>query len=219
MKTFRCETCGHIHTGDTPPGQCPVCQAPASCFTEVADEKSVKSDLKGSRTEKNLLAAFAGESQARNKYSYYATIARKEGYLQISNLFSETADNEKEHAKLWFKTLGGIGSTASNLKDAIAGENDEWRDMYPTFAKEARDEGFEAIAQQFERVAAIEKEHEERYKQLLSRLETQTVFVAEDIVIWKCLNCGHIHAGKTAPDGCPTCFHPQSYFERMAKNY
>lgn len=176
--------------------------------------------LKESKTEANLAAAFAGESQARNKYTYYASKAKKEGYNQIADLFLETADNEKEHAKIWFKLLhDGVGTTAENLKDAAAGENYEWTSMYSTFAKEAKEEGFDQIAALFEAVGKIEKEHEERYLTLLSNVEGNTVFQKGDIVIWKCANCGHIHVGTSAPETCPVCNHPQSYFQIQAKNY
>lgn len=177
-------------------------------------------ELKGSKTEENLLAAFAGESEARNKYTYYASKARKEGYVQIANIFEETAANEKEHAKIWFKLLkGGIGTTAENLADAAAGENYEWTDMYVTFAKEAREEGFDEIATLFEGVAAIEKEHEERYKKLLENVEKGLVFSKDGDTIWQCSNCGHICIGKQAPEVCPVCAHPQSYFQVKAENY
>ncbi|MCI8756253.1 MAG: rubrerythrin family protein [Oscillospiraceae bacterium] len=176
--------------------------------------------LKGSKTEANLAAAFAGESQARNKYTYYASKAKKEGYNQIADLFLETADNEKEHAKIWFKLLhDGVGTTAENLKDAAAGENYEWTSMYNTFAKEAQEEGFDQIAALFEAVGKIEKEHEERYLTLLANVEGNSVFQKGDIVIWKCANCGHIHVGTSAPEVCPVCNHPQSYFQIQAKNY
>ena len=177
-------------------------------------------ELKGSKTEENLLAAFAGESEARNKYTYYASKARKEGYVQIANIFEETAANEKEHAKIWFKLLkGGIGTAAENLADAAAGENYEWTDMYATFAKEAREEGFDEIATLFEGVAAIEKEHEERYKKLLENVEKGLVFSKDGDTIWQCSNCGHICIGKQAPEVCPVCAHPQSYFQVKAENY
>ena len=177
-------------------------------------------ELKGSKTEENLLAAFAGESEARNKYTYYASKARKEGYVQIANIFEETAANEKEHAKIWFKLLkGGIGTTAENLADAAAGENYEWTDMYATFAKEAREEGFDEIATLFEGVAAIEKEHEERYKKLLENVEKGLVFSKDGDTIWQCSNCGHICIGKQAPEVCPVCAHPQSYFQVKAEIY
>ena len=177
-------------------------------------------ELKGSKTEENLLAAFAGESEARNKYTYYASKARKEGSVQIANIFEETAANEKEHAKMWFKLLkGGIGTTAENLADAAAGENYEWTDMYATFAKEAREEGFDEIATLFEGVAAIEKEHEERYRKLLENVEKGLVFSKDGDTIWQCSNCGHICIGKQAPEVCPVCAHPQSYFQVKAENY
>ena len=176
-------------------------------------------NIKGTRTEANLMAAFAGESQARNKYTYYASQARKEGYVQIANIFEETAANEKEHAKMWFKLLGGIGNTAANLADAASGENYEWTDMYAQFAKEAREEGFDRIAALFEGVAAIEKEHEERYLKLLENVENGLVFSKDGDTIWKCGNCGHIHIGKEAPKVCPVCAHSQAYFEVKAENY
>lgn len=176
-------------------------------------------ELKGSRTEQNLIAAFAGESEARNKYTYYADKARKDGYMQIANLFEETAANEKEHAKLWFKLLHGIGATEENLKDAAAGEHYEWSDMYATFAKEAREEGFAHIAALFEGVAKIEKTHEERYLKLLENVENGLVFSRDGDIVWVCTNCGHIHIGKTAPQVCPVCAHPQAYFEIKAENY
>lgn len=176
-------------------------------------------DLKGSKTEQNLWTAFAGESQARNKYTYYASKAKKEGYNQIAAIFEETAGNEKEHAKIWFKLLEGIGSTAENLKAAAAGENYEWTDMYATFAKEAHEEGFEDIAFLFEKVGAIEKEHEERYRKLLANVEGNLVFSRDGDCIWQCSNCGHIVVGKQAPEVCPVCAHPQAYFEIKAENY
>ena len=176
-------------------------------------------ELKGSRTEANLLAAFAGESQARNKYTYYASKAKKEGYEQIAALFEATANNEKEHAKMWFKLVHGIGTTAENLADAAAGENYEWTDMYATFAKEAHEEGFVEIAVLFEAVAKIEKEHEERYLKLLANVEGGLVFSREGDMIWQCSNCGHIVVGKQAPELCPVCAHPQAYFEIKAENY
>ncbi|HIY53845.1 MAG TPA: rubrerythrin family protein [Candidatus Agathobaculum merdavium] len=176
-------------------------------------------NLKGSKTEANLQAAFAGESMARNKYTYYASKAKKDGYVQISKIFEETANNEKEHAKIWFKLLEGIGSTAENLKAAAAGENYEWTDMYATFAKEAHEEGFEDIAFLFEQVGKIEKEHEARYLKLLSNVENELVFSRDGDCIWQCSNCGHIVVGKKAPEVCPVCAHPQAYFELKAENY
>ena len=177
-------------------------------------------ELKGSKTEKNLMAAFSGESEARNKYTYYASKAKKDGFVQIAKLFEETASNEKEHAKIWFKLLkDGIGDTAYNLADAAAGENYEWTEMYPTFAKEAREEGFNHIAYLFEEVAKIEKEHEERYRKLLENVEGGLVFSRDEEMIWQCSNCGHIVVGKKAPEVCPVCAHPKAYFEIKADNY
>ena len=177
-------------------------------------------DLKGSKTEANLQTAFAGESQARNKYTYFASQAKKEGYEQIAAIFQETADNEKEHAKMWFKLLnGGIGDTAANLKAAAEGENYEWTDMYDRMAKEAKEEGFNHIAYLFEAVGKIEKEHEERYRKLLANVENGTVFEAGEVKIWKCRNCGHIVIGKSAPEVCPVCAHPKAFFEIKAENY
>ena len=176
-------------------------------------------NIKGTKTEQNLMTAFAGESQARNKYTYFASVARKEGYVQIANIFEETANNEKEHAKMWFKLLGGIGNTEANLEAAAEGENYEWTDMYDTFAKEAREEGFEAIARLFEGVAAIEKEHEERYRKLLANCKEGLVFSKEGDTIWECLNCGHVVIGKKAPNVCPVCAHPQAYFAEKKVNY
>ena len=177
-------------------------------------------ELKGSKTEANLMTAFAGESQARNKYTYYASKAKKDGYVQIAAIFEETANNEKEHAKMWFKLLhGGIGDTVDNLKDAAAGENYEWTDMYAGFAKTAREEGFDHIADLFEGVAKIEKEHEERYLKLVKNLEEGLVFSRDGDVIWQCANCGHIVIGKNAPEVIPVCAHPQAYFQIKAENY
>lgn len=177
-------------------------------------------DLKGTRTEANLMAAFAGESQATNKYTYYASKAKKDGYVQIANLFEETAHNEREHAKIWFKLLhDGVQDTVANLKDAAEGENYEWTDMYLNFAKEAREEGFDKIATLFDGVAAIEKEHEERYRKLLANIEGGLVFSRDGDTMWKCSNCGHIVIGKKAPEICPVCDHPKAYFEIKAENY
>lgn len=177
-------------------------------------------NLKGTKTEANLQTAFAGESQARNKYTFYASKARKEGYEEIADLFIETANNEKEHAKIWFKLFNdGIGDTAANLKDAAAGENYEWTDMYAEFAKTAREEGFDRIAVLFEKVGTIEKEHEQRYLKLLENVEGGLVFSRDGDTIWKCANCGHIHIGPKAPEVCPVCSHPKAYFQVLAKNY
>ena len=176
-------------------------------------------ELKGSKTEQNLWTAFAGESQARNKYTYFASKAKKDGYVQISKIFEETAANEKEHAEIWFKLLGGIGTTAENLEAAAQGENYEWTDMYATMAKEAKEEGFDHIAFLFEEVAKIEKEHEDRYRKLLANVEGGLVFSRDGDMIWQCSNCGHIHVGKQAPEVCPVCAHPRDYFQLKAENY
>lgn len=173
----------------------------------------------GTKTEQNLMAAFSGESGARNKYTYFASVAKKEGYEQIAELFLKTADNEKEHAKLWFKELEGIGDTAANLAAAAEGENYEWTDMYATFAKQADEEGFHQLAEQFRGVAAIEKAHEERYRALLKNVETKAVFEKSGVVMWECRNCGHLVIGTSAPEVCPVCKHPQSYFEVRKENY
>ena len=173
----------------------------------------------GTQTEKNLLAAFAGESQARNKYTYFSSVAKKEGYEQISEIFLKTADNEKEHAKMWLKELAGIGKTTDNLKEAADGENFEWTDMYEGFAKTAEEEGFVDLAKKFRLVAAIEKHHEERYRALLKNIETAEVFAKSEVKVWECRNCGHIVVGTAAPEVCPTCNHPQSYFEISANNF
>lgn len=179
----------------------------------------MENKYKGTQTEKNLLEAFAGESQARNKYTYFASKAKKDGFEQISNIFLKTADNEKEHAKMWFKELGGIGSTAQNLAAAADGENYEWTDMYEGFAKTAEEEGFADLAKKFRLVGAIEKAHEERYRALLHNVEAQEVFKRSDVKVWECRNCGHIVVGTSAPDVCPVCAHPQSYFEIREENY
>lgn len=189
--------------------------------SSINGKEGKKMNLKGTKTEANLQAAFAGESQARNKYTYFASRAKKDGYVQIAAIFEETANNEKEHAKLWYKLLNGgsIGSTVENLKEAAGGENYEWTDMYDNFAKEAREEGFEEIAKLFEGVAAIEKEHEERYRKLLENVEKELVFSKDGDVIWQCTNCGHICVGKKAPEVCPVCAHPQAYFQVKPENY
>ena len=183
------------------------------------EETKMANKYAGTQTEKNLMAAFSGESEARNKYTYFASKAKKEGFEQIAALFLKTADNEKEHAKMWFKELYGIGSTAENLADAAAGENYEWTDMYAGFAKTAEEEGFPELARKFRLVAAIEKHHEERYRALLRNLEMAEVFARSEVKVWECRNCGHIVVGTNAPDVCPTCDHPQSYFEIHAENY
>lgn len=185
----------------------------------ISIKEITQMELKGTKTEKNLMAAFAGESQARNKYTYFASAAKKEGYEQIAAIFLKTAENEKEHAKLWFKYLDGIGNTAQNLKAAAEGENYEWTDMYDTFAKEAEEEGFKELAEKFRAVGRIEKTHEERYRTLLNNVETNAVFEKAGERMWECRNCGHIVVGKAAPEICPVCNHPRSYFEVREENY
>lgn len=222
--TYRCTICGYVHEGELPEGfVCPVCKQPASVFEKVAEEpaenKASSNSYAGTKTEKNLMEAFAGESQARNKYTYFASVAKKEGYEQLASIFLKTAENEKEHAKLWFKALGELGDTAANLLHAAEGENYEWTDMYDRFAKDAEEEGFHELAEQFRGVAAIEKTHEERYRALLKNVEMQAVFAKSEETIWECRNCGHLVMGKQAPDVCPVCKHPQSYFEVRKENY
>ena len=220
---WRCSICGYEYVGEELPDDfiCPICKHPASDFVKVAVEAEAPATNKyaGTKTEKNLEAAFAGESMARNKYTYFASVAKKNGYEQISALFLKTADNEKEHAKLWFKHLGGVGTTAENLLHAAEGENYEWTDMYDTFAREADEEGFHELAEQFRGVAAIEKHHEGRYRALLHNVEVAEVFRKSGVSVWECRNCGHIVIGTEAPDTCPVCFHPQAYFEINAENY
>ena len=213
---YVCEVCGYVHEGDEPPEVCPKCKQSGK-FKPVEDGGA--NPYAGTQTEKNLQAAFAGESQARNKYTYFASVAKKEGYEQIAELFLKTADNEKEHAKMWFKELKGIGSTPENLKAAADGENYEWTDMYEDFAATAEKEGFPELAAKFRGVAAIEKRHEERYRALLHNVETKEVFEKSEVKVWECRNCGHIVVGTKAPDVCPVCAHPQSFFEVSAENY
>ena len=218
MEKWKCPICGYVHEGPLPEGfTCPVCKQPGSVFVKVEAAKS--NPYAGTQTEKNLEAAFAGESQARNKYTYFASKAKKEGFEQIAALFLQTAENEKEHAKIWFKELNGIGSTAENLAAAADGENYEWTDMYEGFAVTAEKEGFPELAAKFRMVAAIEKHHEERYRALLRNVEAQEVFANSEVKVWECRNCGHIVVGTKAPEICPVCAHPQSYFEIHAENY
>ena len=223
VKGYVCTVCGWVYEGEELPADivCPLCKHGAEDFQKIEEEapKSEVVSYKGTKTEQNLLAAFAGESQARNKYTYFASVAKKEGYEQIAAIFEATADNEKEHAKMWFKALGELGTTAENLLHAAEGENYEWTDMYDTFAKEADEEGFKALAASFRRVAAIEKAHEERYRKLLKNVEMQQVFEKSEMTMWECRNCGHLVMGVKAPLVCPTCAHPQSYFEVRKENY
>ncbi len=217
-KKFKCPVCGYIHEGDSAPDQCPKCKVPGSKFILLKEEAPC---LKGTKTEKNLQEAFAGESQARNKYTYFASKAKKEGYVQIAALFEETAANEKEHAKIWFKYLhgGAVPSTVENLAAAADGENYEWTDMYDRMAREAEEEGFLEIAAKFRMVGEIEKHHEARYRKLLANINDKKVFSKDGDAIWQCANCGHIVIGKQAPEVCPVCDHPQSYFQVLAENY
>lgn len=223
---WRCTICGYEYVGEELPEDyiCPLCKHPASDFEKVVEEKKMEvtkmaNKYAGTQTEKNLQEAFAGESQARNKYTYFASVAKKEGYEQMSALFLKTADNEKEHAKMWFKELAGIGDTKANLAAAAEGENYEWTDMYEGFAKTAEEEGFPELAAKFRAVGEIEKHHEERYRALLNNIETAQVFEKSEVKVWECRNCGHIVVGTKAPEVCPVCNHPQSYFEVHAENY
>ena len=217
MEKWKCTVCGYIHEGPLPADfTCPICKQPASKFVKIADPKN---PYAGTKTEKNLWEAFAGESQARNKYTYFASVAKRAGYEQIAALFLQTAENEKEHAKLWFKAPGELGNTAENLLHAAQGENAEWTDMYDRMAREADEEGFHDLAAQFRGVAAIEKSHEERYRALLHNVETKQVFEKSGVTVWECRNCGHIVVGTKAPETCPVCNHPQAYFEVRKENY
>ncbi len=221
MAKYRCKVCGEVFEvpdGETP--VCPRCKQTGDKLELIEEETAVSTNkYAGTQTEKNLQAAFAGESQARNKYTYFASVAKKEGYEQISALFLKTADNEKEHAKMWFKELGGIGDTKANLAAAADGENYEWTDMYEDFAKTAEAEGFPELAAKFRGVAEIEKHHEERYRALLKNIETAQVFEKSTVKVWECRNCGHIVVGTKAPEVCPVCNHPQSFFEVHEENY
>lgn len=231
---WRCTICGYEYVGEELPADfvCPLCKHPASDFEKIVkkvettqntenktEETTMANKYAGTQTEKNLQEAFSGESQARNKYTYFASVAKKEGYEQMAALFLKTADNEKEHAKMWFKELNGIGDTKENLAAAAAGENYEWTDMYEGFAKTAEKEGFTELAAKFRAVGAIEKHHEERYRALLKNIETAQVFEKSEVKVWECRNCGHIVVGTKAPQVCPVCAHPQSYFEVHEENY
>ncbi len=222
MTKWKCTVCGYVHEGEEPPEKCPICKQPASVFVKMEEEKKEepkKSPYAGTKTEKNLREAFAGESQARNKYTYFASVARKAGYEQIAALFLQTANNEMEHAKLWFTALGELGDTAENLLHAAEGENAEWTDMYVRMAKEADEEGFHDLAEQFRGVGAIEKMHEERYRALLKNVEAMEVFKKSSVTIWECRNCGHVVVGTEAPEVCPVCKHSQAFFEVHMENY
>ena len=222
MKKFKCKICGYIYEGENLPEDfiCPICKAPASQFEEIKESVAAGAGkYAGTKTEKNLMEAFAGESQARNKYKYFAMKAAQEGYEQIAEIFMQTSEQESQHAKMWFEAFHGIGSTAENLLAAAEGENDEWTQMYARMAKEAREEGFPEIAEKFDRVAAVEKAHESRYRALLNRVENGHVFEETEDTVWMCRQCGHLHYGKEAPESCPTCGYSRAYFERKATNY
>ena len=221
---WRCTICGYEYVGEELPEDfiCPICKHPASDFEKVIkkmEDYNMSNKYAGTKTEKNLWEAFAGESQARNKYTYFASVAKKAGYEQIAALFLQTAENEKEHAKLWFKALGEIGNTAENLLHAAEGENAEWTDMYERMAKDAEEEGFTELAAQFRGVGAIEKMHEERYRALLKNVEAMEVFKKSGVTMWECRNCGHVVVGLEAPEVCPVCNHPQAFFEVRKENY
>ena len=218
MTKWRCSVCGYIHEGDEPPEKCPVCKQPASVFQKLEEPKA-GSRYAGTKTEKNLMEAFSGESQARNKYTYFAQVAQREGYEQLAEIFLKTARNEQEHARLWYQELGGIGGTAENLLHAAEGENYEWTDMYDRMAKEADEEGFHDLAERFRKVGAIERTHEERYRKLLENVEMQRVFEKSGQAMWECRVCGHIVVGPKAPEVCPVCGMSKSFFEVRAENY
>lgn len=220
MAKYRCSVCGYIHEGElTDDFKCPQCKQPASVFVLVEEKAVSVNKYVGTKTEKNLMEAFSGESQARNKYTYFASIAQREGYDQLAEIFLKTARNEQEHARIWFEELGSLGSTAENLLQAAEGENYEWTDMYDRFAKDAEEEGFKDLAERFRRVAAIEKAHEERYRALLKNVEMQQVFEKGEETMWECRVCGHLVMGKKAPEVCPVCKYSQSYFEVRKENY
>ncbi len=220
MEKWKCSVCGYVHEGPmTPDFKCPRCRQSAEKFVRMEDAPEPVNRYAGTKTEKNLEAAFAGESQARNKYTYFASVAKKEGFEQLSEIFLKTAGNEKEHAEIWFKELGHLGKTAQNLLAAAEGEHYEWTEMYEGFARDAEAEGFPELAVRFRRVAAIEKTHEERYRALLKNVEMRQVFEKGEESIWECRVCGHLVMGRKAPEVCPVCLHAQSYFELRKENY
>ena len=221
MVKYRCTICGYIYEGELPEDfVCPLCKQPASVFEKIEEAPAEgKSRYAGTKTEKNLMDAFAGESQARNKYTYFAAVAQREGYEQLADIFLQTARNEQEHARVWFEELGNLGTTAENLKAAAEGENYEWTDMYDRMAKEADEEGFHDLAERFRKVGAIEKAHEERYLALLNNVEMQKVFEKSEETMWECRVCGHLVVGKKAPEVCPVCKASQSFFEVRKENY
>ena len=220
VKKYRCTVCGYIHEGElTEDFKCPLCKQPASKFELIEEPKAEGGKYAGTKTEKNLEEAFAGESMARNKYTYFANIAMQEGYDQLAEIFLKTARNEQEHARLWFQELGHLGDTAANLKAAAEGENYEWTDMYDRMAKDADEEGFPELAEKLRKVGAIEKAHEERYLALLKNVEMQQVFEKSEEIMWECRVCGHLVIGKKAPEACPVCGFSQSFFEVRKENY
>ena len=220
VKKYRCTVCGYIHEGElTEDFKCPLCKQPASKFELIEEPKAEGGKYAGTKTEKNLEEAFAGESMARNKYTYFANIAMQEGYDQLAEIFLKTARNEQEHARLWFQELGHLGDTAANLKAAAEGENYEWTDLYDRMAKDADEEGFPELAEKFRKVGAIEKAHEERYLALLKNVEMQQVFEKSEEIMWECRVCGHLVIGKKAPEACPVCGFSQSFFEVRKENY
>ncbi|MDR0952544.1 MAG: rubrerythrin family protein [Oscillospiraceae bacterium] len=220
MEFYRCPVCGYIEEGPLPAGyRCPRCKVPGESFVKISEEELGSSAYGGTKTEENLKAAFAGESQARNKYTYFAAVAAKEGFEQIAAIFSQTARNEQEHARVWLEELGGILSTAENLKAAAEGENYEWTDMYAGFAKDAEEEGFPELAEKFRKVAAVEKAHEARFLALLNNIEMRRVFEKSEETMWECRICGHLVMGKKAPEVCPICKNAKSYFEVRSENY
>ena len=220
MEKWRCTICGYVHEGAIADDfKCPICKQPASVFEKVEEAAASANPYAGTKTEKNLMEAFAGESQARNKYTYFAAVAMREGYDQLAEIFLSTARNEQEHARVWFQELGHIGTTAENLLAAAEGENYEWTDMYDRMAKDADEEGFHDLAERFRMVGAIEKTHEERYRKLLHNVEMQKVFEKGEQVMWECRICGHLVVGTKAPEVCPVCKYSQSYFEVRAENY
>ncbi len=220
MQKWKCTVCGYVYVGELKEDFiCPNCKQPASAFVKIEEAKRSTTPYAGTKTEKNLWEAFAGESQARNKYTYFASVAGKQGFEQIAELFLKTAANEMSHAKMWFEALGGIGDTSENLLQAAKGENYEWTDMYDRMAKDADEEGFHELAEQFRQVGSIEKAHEERYRALLKNVETAKVFEKCDVQVWECRVCGHIVVGTKAPEICPVCKHAQSFFEIRKENY
>ena len=220
MEKWRCTICGYVHEGAIADDfKCPICKQPASVFEKIEEAALSANPYAGTKTEKNLMEAFAGESQARNKYTYFAAVAMREGYDQLAEIFLSTARNEQEHARVWFQELGHIGTTAENLLAAAEGENYEWTDMYDRMAKDADEEGFHDLAERFRMVGAIEKTHEERYRKLLHNVEMQKVFEKGEQVMWECRICGHLVVGTKAPEVCPVCKYSQSYFEVRAENY